>query len=575
MSRKDEPSSPSLPPPLPEKWDRCHAYNERKRRYCRQLPIPLSDERGQTNKRARYCGNHRHLMEQSMLNHGHNIRDGGIIGKGLQSEMLLNEDKCIEVGKKYRGKRVPCPIDPSHLVFESAISKHVLVCPAAKEKLEVTGRSYYCNGINLGGFGAMISAVSERRVESDAADVQQLALAVIRVFGHLYLDSKTKLTDQQLRNITESEIYNALPEVDLSSVEEGISDLATCQSTTSKQNGLAPNKTGRLTCAITKHHIKAGGPRHVRQIASILGHVRQQGLLTTNKSEAGSSPPLVCEMGAGRGMTGLVVASAMGASLSGDGSSEKVGLYLIERSGTRGKAETKIRTAAKSGNSAGDCLRLDLVEVKRIKCDLAHVDMSSALPTHAGSKDLKALVIAKHLCGAGTDLAIKSLRNVGSINGLAMATCCHGLCSWDEYVGRDSLIRLFCSETGGLSVFGAKEFNVLKRWTSASVLDENSSTEVATRTDEDEVKEEHSTNYLDDGRRQKIVAVVKESGFVCGARGLGRACQRLIDFGRCDYMTRNMFRSDDNWKVRMLHYVPGDITPQNALILASRCSRQG
>ena len=31
-----------IPPPLPANWNRCHAYNARKRRYCRQMPIPLT-----------------------------------------------------------------------------------------------------------------------------------------------------------------------------------------------------------------------------------------------------------------------------------------------------------------------------------------------------------------------------------------------------------------------------------------------------------------------------------------------------------------------------------------------------
>mmetsp|Transcript_7007 Transcript_7007/g.14062 ORF Transcript_7007/g.14062 Transcript_7007/m.14062 type:complete len:103 (-) Transcript_7007:242-550(-) len=62
----------------------------------------------------------------------------------------------------------------------------------------------------------------------------------------------------------------------------------------------------------------------------------------------------------------------------------------------------------------------------------------------------KTMVVAKHLCGAGTDLALKSLRDLasaGAIDGCVMATCCHGLCSWKEYVGRDHLRSLFLRES--------------------------------------------------------------------------------------------------------------------------------
>ena len=51
-----------IPPPLPTNWNRCHAYNARKRRYCRQMPIPLTSAAEQNSSQPRYCGNHRHLM---------------------------------------------------------------------------------------------------------------------------------------------------------------------------------------------------------------------------------------------------------------------------------------------------------------------------------------------------------------------------------------------------------------------------------------------------------------------------------------------------------------------------------
>ena len=55
-----------------------------------------------------------------------------------------------------------------------------------------------------------------------------------------------------------------------------------------------------------------------------------------------------------------------------------------------------------------------------------------------------------------------------------------------------------------------------------------------------------------------------ELGLSCGGKGLGRAVQRIIDYGRCDYLKGRGF------KVNMVHYVPPDVTPQNALIVATR-----
>lgn len=613
-------------PPLPENWERCHAYNERKRRYCRQMPVPLSGKSsgGTTANQPRYCGNHRHLMDEWLLaNYGQNLAsdDGEIISRDEMSNKVKRPrtnsptegSGSNNINRKDRGKRVPCPIDRSHMIYESAISKHVLVCPAVTEKQEVANKEYYCEGINFGGFGDLGSVGSESKKKGvDLGDAKELARAVLRVFHFLFiadangskmgtLDLKgNQLSEQELQNITYQEIYNGLPEVDLSKVEEGTSN-ADVQSSDHEAKQTTDTKlstkanTGRLTNAITKHRIKAGGAKHLHQIASILGHVRQKGFMSTmNESETKNSP-LIIEMGAGRGMTGLIVAGAMAASLAqhANPSTKKVRLCLVERSGTRGKAETKVRTASErtTDSKEDDCLRLDQVEVTRVKCDLAHVDMSKALPHELRSNSSKTVVIAKHLCGAGIDLALKSLRNAGAtIDGCVMATCCHGLCTWTEYVGRDCLIRLFCiSEVGGLASFGEKEFNLLKRWTSASVLEDRPAVSEAAdsiiKTDGNEMKEdEHNVSLAEEEETGKypsinIFEVVKELGLACGGNGLGRACQRLIDYGRCDYMRNNLFPSVSSggsssnngaFDVSMCHYCSKDVTPQNALLVASR-----
>jgi len=556
----------------------------------------------------RYCGNHRHLLDEWLSIHqGSNQCERAETGDGTNKLKRSRKESQIDnqnskQKKKDRGKRVPCPIDPSHLIFESALAKHVLVCPAVKQKQEVASKDYYSEGINLGGFGDMGSVSGNHDSVPNLEEAKELAFSILRVFHFLFLPSNGKecivgelnvkensgkLTTEQLQAIGEEEIYNALPEVDLSAVEEGISDIKQIpknehdiKDSAERKDQVAYSSTnidvGKLTKAITKHRIKAGGPRHLRQIASILGHARQSGLISTTKS-GDNKNPLIVEMGAGRGMTGLVVAGAVGALTGQMNPSPRVSLSLIERAGTRAKAETKIRTS-EGRHAKDDFLRLDLVDVTRVKCDLAHVVMPTALPSELRSNASKTVVIAKHLCGAGTDIALKSLRDIKAVDGCIMATCCHGLCSWNEFVGRNFFLRLFCSEVGGLSLFGEKHFNLIKRWTSASVLQGSHVSEADSSTaDTDEMKEEHGTGIVEEekGRYPNIFTVVKESGLACGGSGLGRACQRLIDMGRCDYIRNHLFlpdpsSSEKKYNVGMLHYVPREITPQNALLLASR-----
>jgi len=78
------------------------------------------------------------------------------------------------------------------------------------------------------------------------------------------------------------------------------------------------------------------------------------------------------------------------------------------------------------------------------------------------------VVIAKHLCGVASDLAIRStqdpaLRQGGGGGGakdrkigVCVATCCHHACSWADYTGK----RWLQEEAG----FTKEEFNLLKHW---------------------------------------------------------------------------------------------------------------
>lgn len=93
--------------------------------------------------------------------------------------------------------------------------------------------------------------------------------------------------------------------------------------------------------------------------------------------------------------------------------------------------------------------------------DIRHCRVSS-LPQVAEDGEAS-VVVAKHLCGAATDLAIRAVANSvfeagerSPIVGLGIATCCHHACSWADYCGADWL-----KEIG----FSGHEFEVIKYWT--------------------------------------------------------------------------------------------------------------
>ena len=75
------------------------------------------------------------------------------------------------------------------------------------------------------------------------------------------------------------------------------------------------------------------------------------------------------------------------------------------------------------------------------------------------------VIIAKHLCGVASDLAIHSTKdpalrleerdNKVREVGLCIATCCHHACSWPDYAGKEWLLK---------AGFTKEEFNLLKHW---------------------------------------------------------------------------------------------------------------
>ena len=77
--------------------------------------------------------------------------------------------------------------------------------------------------------------------------------------------------------------------------------------------------------------------------------------------------------------------------------------------------------------------------------------------------------VAKHLCGAATDMALRCMvhekRKSGEVSrcdlrGMAIALCCHHRCTWNELVGSEFMLQLG---------FSPEDFHLLSRMTSWAV----------------------------------------------------------------------------------------------------------
>jgi tRNA:m4X modification enzyme len=641
---------PIIPPP---DHDRCHVYLPAKRRFCRQAPVvevrvrvasppPPPSRRGdppvtttttpgdadaapdpedEGYRIARYCGNHRPTDAMNAPDDGND--DGN---NGSEHAPTATHNR--------RRNRVPCPLDPTHTIWEDQVDKHMIKCPKVVRQASRQAMECYRLDHNRGGFGEYRFFGCCTRDEGGSAPAipnnnngADWAVALARRVMRAY--HSTGATEGGIR----------------------MADLAT------------PSLVEALQRGADYYRIKTGGPKHLHQHASLIGHLRRvvtdafeaEVPTPTNEKDpsatAGdrvgtdhhtkeaapfpSSPGVtLLEMGAGRGITGLLVAGVMNGSAQRTSSSDAttspsafkssvVDLVLVDRGNARGKADTVLRRALTIDPSPHLDLRLH--SWRRITCDLDHLHVPTLLDCcsdkHDDSKDKAkdlshpssshnedrtrgsagrnvnsdsaqprpphVVVIAKHLCGSGTDVALSSLVNVkGRIRACAFATCCHGLCTWDDYVGRNFLGRIMTDKDERetqepAASFGKHEFDLLARWSAGTVSwGSQVQSPVASRcVGEEEMPTEHSSGFCsmdsdDPFNVAKIAAAIQVE-----PAELGRACQRLIDFGRREFMQSRIFTSDaesptarcsSESTVELVHYVPPEVTPQNALLLGWR-----
>ena len=535
---------------------RCTFYNEKKKRTCRQLLSPKVPEpfASEPNFKNLYCGNHSNMYSTLFKD------------RKQQKGIHCNES---------RGKRIPCPIDPSHMIFENNVKVHILKCPKAMNEIKERQRVYYKHDINTGGCGEL-----QFRDVKGEVDAQNLVRRILRAYRNTFMMSSSSSdpikdddVDIDVSSLTLEEMYGAIP---LDSMF-----------TAAEEKG--------LESMIATHRVKIGGKKHMEQIGSLVGHIRRHDNLL--KSDT------VLEMGAGRATTGFAVSGVCAAEKQ-----DKVKLVVVERGGARSKADSAARRIINSNATSendpistttvgGDkeYFRGDGVDFHRIKCDLAHVSIPHAMAeveggvllcqevntvdntsNATGHKDEKrnVLVIAKHLCGAGTDLALKSIVPIRHrINGYILATCCHGVCSWDLYVGRDFLGNAMCSASEKGESFGEAEFKYFRRWSTGTVVGDRQykGSDNDRKEKESDADTEHPNNDEGDEFIIGVSQIASLMNLKCGAEGLGRACQRLIDYGRCEYMRKELLGNDG--RVSLSHYVDRNVTPQNAMLfgIAEQC----
>ena len=260
------------------------------------------------------------------------------------------------------------------------------------------------------------------------------------------------------------------------------------------------------------HAVDPWDAKHAAQQIGILAAMHTHGLLQH------SGGTVYAELGAGRGYLLNALAVCVGPPAR---------LLFVERKAYRNKAERSLR-------------RRPSIQVARARCDVADLELEQAIavlfdgPVHTPST---VVVLAKHLCGSATDMALRCAiraRSTGrcKLAGLAMAPCCHHSCSWRAYVNKPFL------KASGI---GRREFSILKRLASWCV-DSHGGGRPSTAAEGGDGEDRLSRWGYPPAERARI----------------GTAVKHLLDAGRAQWL---------GGEAALVSYVDAAVTPENRLVV--------
>ncbi|NWX85127.1 TRM13 enzyme, partial [Nothoprocta pentlandii] len=451
---------------------RCAYFVQRKKRFCKMVPAAG----------RRFCGEH-----------------GQLEGEGGR-------------------RRIPCPLDPKHTVYEDQLQKHLRKCNSREKPKPV----YFVQDINAG-----LKDVAE------IPEIQQIPISSL---------SKEELEDLIIK------LKKASDGLELHHKEQILSHQVLQEALNDPKNGESAFK-------------------HLKQQASILGNMEKLHLLGPGRC--------FVEFGAGRGRLSHWVDIALQ-------NAESVHFLLVERATTRFKVDGKHkRSDSIFERLQVDIQHLCLNKVPILeKKNLPVVGIGKHLCGAATDLALRCLVesytttsdgeneepVLKRFKSDTTEVASNScpdnerneegtLENSKTVAGIVIALCCHHRCDWTHYVGKE-----FFKSVG----LGPVEFHYYQRMSSWATCGMRESMNKSSMNDEESGDqtnntEEHEQTYskTEDGSDtlQGLLTVEER-------KEIGCLCKLMIDHGRIEYLQQRGFKAD------LQYYTESSVSLENVLLTA-------
>ncbi|NWY42173.1 TRM13 enzyme, partial [Sylvia atricapilla] len=445
---------------------RCAHFVQRKGRFCRMVPAAG----------RRFCGEHGHEEEQN--------------------------DR----------KRIPCPLDPKHTVYEDQLQKHLKKCNSREKPKPV----YFVQDINAG--LKDVAEIPEKQVPLSCLSIeemQNLILKLKKASNGLELHLKEQILSHQ-------------------ALQEALND---------PKNGESAFK-------------------HLKQQASILGNMEKLHLLGPGRC--------FVEFGAGRGKLShwvdialenvenvqfLLVERAT-TRFKMDGKHKR-------RDSVFERLQIDIQHLCLNKVPILEKKKLPVVGIGKHLCgaatDLALRCLVETYTTCCDGEDEEPA--PKRCRAAQTEVAPhKSAANESAtgdhkpVAGIVIALCCHHKCDWTHYVGRD-----FFKSVG----LGQVEFHYFQRMSSWATcgMQETTSKASASEDSEDQTTdtEEHeqmlSRTESGSDTLQGILSAEER-------KEMGWLCKRLIDHGRIEYLQQQ------GYQAALQCYTESAVSLENVLLTA-------
>ncbi|KAL8178270.1 UNVERIFIED_CONTAM: tRNA:m(4)X modification enzyme TRM13 [Gekko kuhli] len=462
----EEPAASVSPQP-----GRCAYFVERKRRFCKMVPA-----RGR-----RFCGEH-----------------------GAQEE---------ENGRR----RIPCPLDSKHTVYEDQLQKHLKKCNS-REKPKP---AYFAEDINAG------SKETTKLPEEKQVSISSLSKEELED-----LIRKLKRASNGIKSVLKDQICSH------QALQEALND----------------PRNGDAAC------------KHLKQQASILGNMERLDLLGPRRC--------FVEFGAGRGKLSHWVDRALQ-------DAKDVHFLLVERATTRFKVDGKHRRNSFERLQVDIqhlCLskvpvlvkeKLPVVGIGKHVCGSAtDLALRCLAETYANlcDDDKRESPAAKRWKSNGTNgppnnspsesCSKSSVENWSPVAGIIIALCCHHRCDWKHYVGQE-----FFTAVG----LGVTEFDYFKRMTSWATCGMRESGP-QTSTIEMESKEQGSEAEEEDPHDRSMECSSDSlQGLLTTEerKQIGHLCKLLIDHGRIEYLQQR------GYDAVLQYYTDPSVSLENVLLTAT------